>query len=152
MKRSPSPQRQQGAALVVGLLMLLALTLIGVTNMGMNTMELRMAANAQNKAHAFQAAEAGVEDGIRQTNFNNISGVQTLNPVTFTDGDGNVVGQATITSEHQDFTAGIRCPGGQSFESVRCNNFEIRATGVHARSNAESRQVQGVFTLAPALK
>ena len=78
MKEINQIRQQRGAALVVGLLMLVALTLIGVTTMGMSSMELRMAGNAQNKSNAFQAAEAGLEVGLGLTDAENITAAQPL--------------------------------------------------------------------------
>ena len=139
-------RNQRGAALVVGLLLLLALTLIGVTNMGMNSMELRMASNAQNKAHAFQAAETGLEAGIVATDFNDIDDTpQTIVAPALQ------FAQVTIESDHMGFTGAASCIG-QSIERARCNNFEITSNGQHIDSNASSRQTQGVYVLAPQMR
>jgi type IV pilus assembly protein PilX len=55
-----TPHRQAGAVLIIGLVLLLALTLIGVTAMRGTTLEERMAGNLRDKALAFEAAEAGL--------------------------------------------------------------------------------------------
>jgi type IV pilus assembly protein PilX len=55
-------RRQQGAVLVVSLVLLLILTMIGVTVARMQTVEERMARNEQNRALALQAAEATLRD------------------------------------------------------------------------------------------
>lgn len=59
----PPRQRQQGAVLVVGLLILVMLTLIGVTAMSSGMMDERMAGNSRDLNLAFQAAEAALRDG-----------------------------------------------------------------------------------------
>lgn len=62
---SPSPQSQRGAALAIGLIVLVLLTLIGVTGMRATSLEERMAGNELDRNNAFQAAEAslrGAED------------------------------------------------------------------------------------------
>lgn len=145
-------RRQRGAALVVGLMMLLALTLIGVTTMGMNTMELRMANNAQNKANAFQAAEAGIEVGVGLTNSNDITtDPQVIAPPVLSNAsvlvDSRFVG--LIPGRGSGFTAGVACPGS-SPERARCAHFEVRSVGQHLASNASSLQLQGFYVLAPA--
>jgi type IV pilus assembly protein PilX len=63
--RSPLnfPSRQHGAVLVVALLMLLVMTVLGVTAMQMSRMEERMAGNSRDINLAFQGAEAGLRDG-----------------------------------------------------------------------------------------
>jgi len=59
-----TPPRQSGAALVVGLLLLLVLTILAISGMTTATLELQMAGNEQYQERAFQAAEAGVEQAI----------------------------------------------------------------------------------------
>jgi type IV pilus assembly protein PilX len=54
---------QRGAALVTSLLLLLVLTIIGVTAMQMTRMQERMSGNARDLNLAFQGAEAAVRDG-----------------------------------------------------------------------------------------
>jgi type IV pilus assembly protein PilX len=55
-------QRQRGAALVVALIMLLVMTVLGITAMQMTRMEERMAGNSRDINLAFQGAEAGLRD------------------------------------------------------------------------------------------
>lgn len=49
-------KKQDGAALVVGLIMLLVMTLIGVTSMNQTRTELKIANNIKNHSDAFQTA------------------------------------------------------------------------------------------------
>jgi Tfp pilus assembly protein PilX len=59
--RVPSRTGESGATLIVGLVLLLVLTVVGVSGMNTATMELAMAANTQFQADAFQLAEDGIE-------------------------------------------------------------------------------------------
>jgi type IV pilus assembly protein PilX len=52
---------QNGAALITALIMLVILTLLGLSSISTATMEERMAANAQEINRAFQAASTGLE-------------------------------------------------------------------------------------------
>lgn len=52
--------RQQGAVLIVSLIILLVLTLVGIAGMNTSVLQERMAVNAQNSNRAFQAAESSV--------------------------------------------------------------------------------------------
>lgn len=54
-----------GVALPVALIFLLVLTVIGVSSLGTNVFEERMAANSLNREIAFQAAEAALREGER---------------------------------------------------------------------------------------
>lgn len=61
MNTNESDRRQSGAALVVGLIMLLIVTLIGFGSIRSSVMELRMANNAAIKNEAFHQAQAGLD-------------------------------------------------------------------------------------------
>lgn len=54
--------KQNGAVLVMSLLMLFVLTLIGVSSMSTTTMQEKMSGNARNKHLAFQSAESGIRE------------------------------------------------------------------------------------------
>jgi type IV pilus assembly protein PilX len=60
---SITDKKQGGAALMVALVMLLILTVIGVTAIRTTTLQERMAGNMRDANLAFQAAEAGLRDG-----------------------------------------------------------------------------------------
>lgn len=51
---------QGGMVLVIALILLLVMTLIGISNMDSSKFEINMAASSKNRAQAFQAAEAAL--------------------------------------------------------------------------------------------
>lgn len=53
--------RQSGAALVVGLILLVVVTVLAISGMNTATTELAIARNDQSSEYAFQAAETGLE-------------------------------------------------------------------------------------------
>jgi len=57
-----APQRQQGIALFLSLVMLLILTLLGISSVQTTTLEQRMARNARDSNMAFHGAETAVSD------------------------------------------------------------------------------------------
>lgn len=69
--------RQSGAALVVALIILLVLTLLGVSAMNTTSLEEKMAANSQEFNRAFQAADSGVAAAYRKVNTTNLTAPQT---------------------------------------------------------------------------
>jgi len=73
--------RQQGAALVVGLILLLVLTLLAISGMTTASLELQMAGNEQYQERAFQAADAGIEQAIAAGVFNTNAQVGAYNNV-----------------------------------------------------------------------
>ena len=69
-------KRQQGAALIISLMLLVVITILAVSGMNTATTELAMARNDQTYENAFQAAETGLENALAQGNFS------TAEPVT----------------------------------------------------------------------
>jgi type IV pilus assembly protein PilX len=73
---------QQGAALIVGLVLLVVITVLAISGMNTATTELAMARNDQNYENAFQAAETGLENSIGQGAFDtnvSVAVVTTIN-------------------------------------------------------------------------
>jgi len=66
--------KQQGAALIVGLVLLVVITVLAISGMNTATTELAMARNDQNYENAFQAAETGLEQALGQGQFNTLAG------------------------------------------------------------------------------
>ena len=61
--------KQQGAALVVGLMLLVVITILAISGMNTATTELAMARNDQAYENAFQAAETGLATALSQGQF-----------------------------------------------------------------------------------
>lgn len=59
-------RNQSGAALVVGLVLLVVITVLAISGMNTATTALAMARNDQNYEYAFQAAESGLEQALAQ--------------------------------------------------------------------------------------
>jgi len=66
--------RQRGAALIIGLIFLVILTLVGVTAMQTTTLEEHIAGNNRDRNVAFQAAEVVLRDGERDIVCSNAAG------------------------------------------------------------------------------
>ena len=73
MKSVKSKNSQSGAALVVGLLLLVVITVLAVSGMNTATTELAIARNDQGYENAFQAAETGLETALSQGAFNTVA-------------------------------------------------------------------------------
>jgi len=61
LEHTATRSHQTGATLIVGLVLLLVLTVVGVSGMNTATMEITMAANTQFQQDAFQQAEDGID-------------------------------------------------------------------------------------------
>lgn len=75
-------KHQQGAALVIGLLLLVVITILAVSGMSTATTELAMARNDQTYENVFQAAETGLENALAQDVFNTDGPVVITPPPT----------------------------------------------------------------------
>ncbi|MCH6573485.1 MAG: hypothetical protein IH809_07570, partial [Proteobacteria bacterium] len=62
-------RNQDGAALVVGLVLLMILTLLAISSMTSSTTEISMAQNAQYTQNAFQSAETGIGIAVASNNW-----------------------------------------------------------------------------------
>ncbi len=63
-------QTQDGAALIVSLILLVIITVLAVSGMNTATTEIAMARNDQYMENVFQAAETGLEQALAQGQFN----------------------------------------------------------------------------------
>jgi hypothetical protein len=84
---------QHGAALVVGLILLVVITVLAISGMNTATTELAMARNDQSYENAFQTAETGLEQALAQGSFN------TITATTLTQTIGSESLSADITFE-----------------------------------------------------
>jgi type IV pilus assembly protein PilX len=64
-----SKRAQNGAALVVSLILLVVVTVLAISGMNTATTELALARNDQNYENAFQAAETGLETALARGSF-----------------------------------------------------------------------------------
>jgi type IV pilus assembly protein PilX len=137
-------QLQQGAALVIGLLLLLVLTVLALTGMTTATTELVMAGNEQYHKNAAQAASAGVERAIGR-----IGTVPTVPGAAPTEIPETAVGDSatdTFTTKSRYIGEEIGLPQSSADKFVGLH-YVIESTGESAR-NASDTQVQGVFVVA----
>ena len=146
-----SRRAQRGAALVVGMLLLLVLTLLAISGMNTASLELAMAGNMQYHENAFRAAETGIEQAMVLGAFNPGDPPERLpatagatTPIPDTDGRDKFF--ATIAPQ----LGGAAQPAiwGASWDSFSTYHFEVQSNGASAR-NAVATTVQGVAVIAP---
>ena len=82
-ERVSHQKRQQGAVLIVGLLLLVVITILAVSGMNTATTELAMARNDQTYENVFQSAEKGLETALAQGVFSTSIPI-TVTPTTTT--------------------------------------------------------------------
>lgn len=147
--------RQRGTVLVVAMILLLVLTLLGVTALNTTTVEERMAANAQDQARAFQVAETGLVNAF----FGDVplaGPLQGQTDALSMSASGQVRSQADYETE---FVARVPVPPCPAENLAACwnteegsgfvaNMFETRSDGLSnptATGNSASATLQGGF-------
>ena len=155
--------KQTGAALIVSLMMLLVMTIIGVTSMQTNIVEERMAGNSRDMALSLQAAEASLRkaeadieaivspaaafDGTTDWLYPNGSNVDVYANATWTTANPYGTNITNITSQPKyiielvgeigSATTDVNINGyGESSGAGTVNSFRITARGTGGSDNA----------------
>jgi type IV pilus assembly protein PilX len=133
--------RQKGAALIVGLVLLLVLTVLGISGINMAALDLNMTSNTQSAEYAFEAAETGIDVALSGP-------VDTAAPFSYTDvpvGDGTYEYTAVIScAGTTPVPEGIYSEGG----GARAIHFDAVSTGTGPR-DAVSTHTQSVYIVGP---
>lgn len=134
------PSRQRGAALIIGLVLLMVLTVLTVSGMRAATLEITMAGNVQFAQNAFQAAETGIERAM--------AGVELTTVVQLADHDLPESDDAAQTTTSW-VGASATLSGGTSLGAgFAAHHFEIVSVG-RATRGATSTHTQGFFVVGP---
>jgi type IV pilus assembly protein PilX len=143
MRRAPNrprPHAQRGAALIVGLILLLVMTLLAVAGMSGSTLQLVMAGNVQYSQQAFQAAEDGIEQEMEAGGFtSNLDRTETY------DFDGGIEAEVHTTYE---VSTPVPAGGYSIGAGFQAHHFEIQSTGTAPRG-ATSVHRQGFYVVGP---
>lgn len=145
MKNFTLPNKQNGAALVVGLVLLVVVTVLAVSGMNTATTELAIARNNQNYENAFQAAEAGLEQALSQGRFNSLANVNLAQNVNAND-------SVTALIEFEDSTLVPDRAYSLGGSGVSACHFIATATADSKREgtagNATDRDASAIHTQA----
>lgn len=142
-RRKTPRSRQTGATLVVGLVLLLVLTVLGVSGMNTATMEITMAGNTQYREDAFQMAEDGIDIVLATRNFSTIAPttVPWLNNPGY---DRQAVTTFATTTPVPDIAFSM----GTSTGTIQAYHFDIVSVGRGSR-NATSTHNQSFYVVGP---
>lgn len=142
-------RHQRGAVLLVSMIMLLVLTLIGVSAMSTATIEEKMAANAQQKAITFQAAESAIDDTIDDTALLSTA-ISSASPVSSSVSLGFTGVTATSMTEllGQAPAPGYSLGSGSQTQFV-AYSFEVVGTGTLIGTSLTTDAEQGIIRIAP---
>ncbi len=149
LRNSSSQASQRGAALVIGLILLMVLTLLAVSSMNTSSLELQMAGNTQFSQNAFQAAETGIETAMRSGvyNTNVVNNVPaTLVPSTTTDRYQTRTAFDANTGVTPVPSGGFSLGTGTGFQAY---HFDIQSTGTSSRQ-ASAVNNQSFYVVGPS--
>lgn len=119
-------RRQRGAILIVALVLLIALTLLGISTMNTTQLGEKMASNSQQLAHAFQAAETALSQA-----FNNSDAWEGAFTTTFEQVRSTFPGSTDGAEYEADFVGWSPPPVGSLYSSTtfQSAHFNFRSTG-----------------------
>lgn len=143
MNKPTHRRAQSGAALVIGLVLLVVLTLLAVSSMNSASLEFIMAGNEQYRSNAFQAAEVGIEQTMFQGTWS------TTDPDGKPYGPGLNGNDTWATVVNQPVGMAVQGPPyNYDIERFKTFHFEIVSTGTSTRG-ANAVNTQGVMVLSP---
>ena len=152
MQNHRSKQRQRGAVLVIGLVLLTVITVLAVSGMNTATTELAMARNDQSAENAFQAAETGLALALGQPNFPTASALSFEQNLNSNDKVSVSVEfeQETIVTDRA-FSLGVGSGGVSAFHFVaRAEASSERAgIGTSTDRDASARHSQAFYIIGP---
>jgi Tfp pilus assembly protein PilX len=142
------PSAQTGVALVFSLVILLVLTILGISSLRISTLEQAMSGNTQEGIRAFQAAESGLARSLSDTaTFSSpSSGITTVRNYTFTDMGAQVTVETNFIQSVPPGRSAV--PTGQG--SADAAHFDQRAVGTTIGTGARSVTHQGVKKYMPS--
>jgi type IV pilus assembly protein PilX len=147
---------QSGAALIVGLILLMVMTLLGITGMTRAITNIRMADNTRQSQAAFQAAQSALDTEMVDPNPITVDDalvpgvvVRQLDPAYNYPADSD---QPTATaSAVTTFRAESDLAPGSGWEAgtMTALHFEIESDARSTARGARSQQVMGFYVMAP---
>ena len=149
MRNLNTASRQRGAALIIGLILLMILTLLGVSGMTTSTLELVMADNMQRGQYTFQAAESALNSemniapGAVVLGGGEVRGTVLRDDIAYAYDDA--VG-ARVADVNVDTTYQGTSEFGEAASKI---HFESRGVAESPTRGARSAQRLGYFVLAP---
>ncbi len=142
------PAKQKGAVLIMSMLMLLIMTLIGITTMNTATLEEKMSANSMNNNISLQASESAVDAALADTN-NLVLALNSSTAVSITTNLGATGVTSVATIKYIGATIAPGFSFGNNQGTFSTYQFEAEGTGTIPAANAKSITVQGIYRIGP---
>ena len=148
--------KQEGAVLIVALVLLLVTTFVGFSSMETSNLESKMATARELKEQTFQTAESVIEMSLDNIAF--IAQAYSIwvqgstnwptNTYDF-EHDTALVGTSTVRFVSNNATEGYTIRKGAS--GIATYYYEVESTASRTGTNASSTHIQGVYVEGPSL-
>ena len=150
MQPTTFANRQRGAALIVGLILLVVVTVLAISGMNTATTELAIARNDQNYENAFQAAETGIEFALSQGRFNTLASTTLQRNVIRNDDVETVIVFETATLvPDRAFSLGVGSGIAAYHFTATATAESARAAGVETDRDASAVHTQAFYVVGP---
>jgi Tfp pilus assembly protein PilX len=134
-------RHERGTALIMSLVILMILTILGITAMSTASLEERMSGNTQESTRAFQAAESGLNEALNTTGSLDLN-ITTTNSFTY----NTMNASAAVITKFIQFTPPKRGSGyGNTVEAANFDQGSTGSTGVGGKAVVH----QGVAQIVP---
>jgi len=126
----PIKRCQRGAVLIVSLILLVVLTLLGVSVMNMTQLEERMASNSQEVVQAFQSAETGLQRAYNE--YEPIEWDLSAPMVSTNSINPSGIGRADTSTYKIEFIVARDAPPRLGYDPAKFQmfNFDLYSQGV----------------------
>lgn len=142
VKKNVAWQHQSGAALVVALILLVALSLMAISSMNTASLDLIMAGNEQYRSRAFAIAEAGIERAFKGGTLNSAIDTPAVNGT----GLGNDTYSYTISRTNGGIPESAPPEYSLAGSQYKSIYFRIASTGTSERGTTTTN-VQELFRI-----
>ncbi len=144
-----TPEKQEGAALLVAMVMIFMLTILGISAMRDSTLEGQLAANSVHKEVTFQSAESATDIILSIEDAANPEAIEAViceDDITFVKNDLSVpdVQETTVTVEY----AGRSLPVGWSLGGpIGGRRFVVTGESTLTEASTSTKITQGVVAI-----
>ncbi|MCF6188846.1 MAG: pilus assembly PilX N-terminal domain-containing protein [Cocleimonas sp.] len=151
-----APKKQQGVVLIVALIMLLVVTIIGVSAVSRSSMGTQVAGNSMYTMLVYQGAESAIARSMSGKAQKNIKDAAITSPHNITEqlpaevvtGGGTMNSKGTVSSIGE-----FDCPivsGMASSSSIKCDMYEIDIQTNLAATAANAKHTEGRAIYLPS--
>ena len=148
MNQNYSYKKQSGAALVVGLVLLVVITVLAISGMNTATTELAMARNDQSYENAFQAAETGLEQALSQGSFNTLAASTVTQTVGYDTVSADIQFEDSTLVPDKAFSLGSGS-GIAAYHFVAVSTAASRRAGVETDRDSFATHTQAFYVVGP---